>query len=195
MARWRLITPHYLNVPGIESEYKETDQQTGRQKRVTYPVPLLLDPASSPDWNYPGEIIVCHEGKGQHRDIVFIGDPTLDMEPLDDEAKALSSALEAKRQHPIESLPGQGFGEVLLDKLSRQLDQLVRTNGIPSATQNASVANSVEFEMLKQQVQMLMQQNEMLIAKLSGVSPVVDDVEPLPPTPTAEEAAQTERRV
>ena len=30
MARWKLMTPHYLNVEGETWEYTENDRQTGR---------------------------------------------------------------------------------------------------------------------------------------------------------------------
>ena len=43
MARWKLMTPHYLNVEGETWEYTENDRQTGRPKRVQFPVPRLLD--------------------------------------------------------------------------------------------------------------------------------------------------------
>ena len=38
MARWKLMTPHYLNVEGETWEYTENDRQTGRPKRVQFPV-------------------------------------------------------------------------------------------------------------------------------------------------------------
>src|SRR5712664_1979266 len=76
MARWRLITGHYLNVlidgSPAEWEYKETDRNTGKQARRIFPVPVLLDPNDPADHNHPGEIIVCHEGAGDRRDIIFL---------------------------------------------------------------------------------------------------------------------------
>lgn len=104
MARWSLMNAHYLNVPGTEWEYKETTD-SGKQGRKIFPVPLHLDPNNPRDHNYPGEIIVCHEGKGQPKDIVFVGPPTPDMTPLDDEAQAISDSMQPAWIHPIESLP------------------------------------------------------------------------------------------
>lgn len=104
MARWRLKDKHYLSCPGTEWEQKEVDLNTGKQARKVYTVPRHLDPDSPDDQNYRGEIIVCHDGKGQDRDIVFIGDPTADMEPLDEEAEKISTAVARRRVHPIESL-------------------------------------------------------------------------------------------
>ena len=43
MARWKLMTPHYLNVEGEEWEYQETNRTTGRPQRTKFPVPRLLD--------------------------------------------------------------------------------------------------------------------------------------------------------
>jgi hypothetical protein len=112
MARWRLINPHYLHVPGTEWEYKETDRSSGKQGRKIFAVPLYLDPRDNADHNYPGEIIVCDkESPVYPKDILFQsarglrGEPTPEMEPLDDEAVQISRALEHKWVHPIESLP------------------------------------------------------------------------------------------
>ena len=61
MARWRLTAKHYLTVPGIEWEQKETNRDTGRQMTKKYPVPLFLDPDDPADQNYreAGEISSC----------------------------------------------------------------------------------------------------------------------------------------
>lgn len=99
MARWKLIEAHYLNVPGTTWEAKEVDRSTGRQVKKVFNVPLYLDPKDEADWNYrreqdpdlqDGGIIVCLAGKGRPRDIVFEGDPTPCMIPLDDEATKIS---------------------------------------------------------------------------------------------------------
>lgn len=110
MARWRLTGKHYLNVPDNDWEYKETSRDTGRQATKRFPVPRHLDPDYPGDHTPPGsgEIIVCYEGKGQPADQVFYGDPTPEMEPLDDEAEALTKARRPHWQHPIDSLPAQG---------------------------------------------------------------------------------------
>lgn len=108
MARWRLTAAHYLKVPGTEWEQKETDQQTGKQGRKVYPVPLYLDPNNAADCNYPGEIIVSNKHSAAHpKDIVFSGPPTPDMEPIDDEAIKITEPLKRKWEttHPIEALP------------------------------------------------------------------------------------------
>lgn len=109
MARWRLRNGHYINIltdgKPAEWEYKEVDRSTGKAGRKIFYVPTLLDPNDSADRNYPDDIIVCHEGKGLPRDYIFTGEPTPDMEPLDEEAEKISEGLRDKWEHPIESLP------------------------------------------------------------------------------------------
>ena len=149
MARWRLTAPHYINVPGTEWEYKETNRDTGRQARKVFEVPLHLDPDMPSDQNYPGEVIVCHEGKGQGRDIVFLGEPTPDMEPVDDEARELSESLKHKWVHPIESLSSTGnFGDGLIEAFQKQMAQIM-------AGQNTSTKGIDPAEFAKLQAQVM----------------------------------------
>lgn len=115
MARWRLINAHYLHVPETFWEHKETDRSTGKQATKKYPVPMYLDPRDSADHNYPGEIIVTNRvDRAFPKDILFtdgkggLGEPTPEMEPLDDEAEKINESLQAKWVHPIESLPVTG---------------------------------------------------------------------------------------
>src|SRR5262245_50428965 len=121
MARWRLTAKHYLRVPGTEWDYKEQSQETGKQVRKVFEVPMYLDPDSPGDWTENGDINVCYAGRGKPRDIVFEGPPTPDMEPLDDEAKEISAAERPKWVHPIESLPGTNYSQSLLDDLQKQV--------------------------------------------------------------------------
>jgi hypothetical protein len=128
MARWKLMTAHYLNVPNEDWEYTENDRTTGRPKRVKFPVPRLLDPRDPACWtnrwgnkdNEDGEIIVCHEGKGDAKDMVFIGDPTPDMMPIDDEAKALSASFEKRWAYKPETDVGD-YSQSLVDKFQVEL--------------------------------------------------------------------------
>lgn len=105
MARWKLMTPHYINlVDKTEWEYIENGYNGQVRKRFT--VPRMLDPRDPKDWNSrwgqrttgaavgneDGECIVCLEGKGEPGDYEFRGPPTPDMMPLDDEAKAISAS-------------------------------------------------------------------------------------------------------
>ena len=132
MARWRLAAPHYLMVEGNVWEYKEVDRTTGRQKTTKFPVPTLLDPDQPTDWNYvygrdSGEIIVADHESDNTKDIVFRGEPTPDMVPLDDEAKAISASLAHKWKHPIESLTGT-YADAMMKDLSEEM-QAAREQG------------------------------------------------------------------
>jgi hypothetical protein len=115
--RWRLMAPHYINVPTlpdgtrVEWEHKETHRESGRAIRKLYAVPMLLNPEDPGDCNYPGEIVVSQEVEGAHfirQDLLFMGPPTRDMEPMNEAAQAISDAHKARWVHPIETLPANG---------------------------------------------------------------------------------------
>ena len=128
MARWKLMTSHYLNVPGEEWEYTENDRKTGRPRRTKFPVPRLLDIKDPTCWtttwgvkgDEDGEIIVCYEGKGESTDIIFIGDPTPDMAPVDDEARAISATFEKHWKFKPENAAGE-YSQSLVDKFQVEL--------------------------------------------------------------------------
>lgn len=189
MARWKLLQPHYLNVPGTEWEYKETDRTTGRQARKVFQVPLFLHPDDPADQNYPGEIIVGYKPQG--RDIVFVGPPTPDMEPLDEEAQAISDRERPKWKHPIDSLASQGYSQSLLDDLMRQMSEIhagTRTS-VPSVS--APGIDPAAFASLQQQVAALLEQNKALMEKLADDDEPLDDV----PVEPIEPAAPLARRL
>lgn len=113
--RWRLNSPHYLNVLELpdgtrpEWEHKETARETGRMVRKLFTVPILLDPKDPTMCNRDGEIVVAHQAEFNDRfDIIFLGNPTPEMEPLNEPAQTLTDTLRAKWDHPIESLPANG---------------------------------------------------------------------------------------
>jgi hypothetical protein len=109
--RWRLMTSHYLNVPGTEWEHNESDRTTGKAVRKLYPVGLLLDPRNPQDCNRDGDCVVAHAIEGlrnERTDFIFLGDPTPDMEPMNDEAEEITNGLKAKWAHPIDTLPVNG---------------------------------------------------------------------------------------
>ena len=92
MARFRLTAPHYLNVPGTQWEQTEYSAASKKQVRHLYNVHLLLDPNDPSMHNYPltQEIIVATKVDRRYpADMIFVGSPTQDMEPLDEEAEAL----------------------------------------------------------------------------------------------------------
>lgn len=130
MARWKLMTNHYLNVPGNEWEYTENDRTTGRPVRRKFPVPRLLSITDPQDWtntwgnkdNADGEVVVCYEGKGEPRDIIFVGEPTPDMQPVDEEAAVISASFANKWATKPDFNPGE-FSQSLVDKFQVELAQ------------------------------------------------------------------------
>jgi hypothetical protein len=179
--RWRLQEPHYLNVPGNEYDYKEINQTTRKQVTKRFAVPLLLDPKEPNDFNYPDEIIVAHAGEHNLRaDIIFEGPPTLAMEPLNAAAQKLSDEVAKKSKHPIDSLPGQGFSEGMLDVFSRQLEAIInKVGGIPKgdpSIPNQAVPGDVVAQ-LQAQMNELMEKNAALERRIAQQE--MADVDPL----------------
>jgi len=131
MARWKLLVSHYLPVTDEEWEYKETDRSTGREIRKRMQVPRLLDINDPSCWtnkwgtngNEEGEIIVCHEGRGDSKDIVFIGDPTPDMQPVDDEAREISASFEGRWSYKSDDPTAVGYSQSLVDKFQFEMAQ------------------------------------------------------------------------
>lgn len=164
MARWKLACPHYINSPGIEWEYNETIN--GKVSRKRFPVPRYLNTSDPGDWNNKwgskdneeGEIIVCYEGKGEARDIIFLGDPTPDMIPIDDEAKAISKTFEGRWSYRPETAEVD-FSQSLVDKFEAAMGDLqVKPAEIPgmsdlvanlAALTNAIAATSAPVFKLK----------------------------------------------
>lgn len=134
MARWRLMTAHYLNLEDAsEWEYTELDRTTGKQKKKKFAVPTHLDPNDSSDWNFRegpdnGYIAVTNGGTHDSRDIVFIGEPTPDMIPLDAEAEKLSEKFAKAGIWKTPNLDSnQTYSQVLVDKLEVELSKLQAT--------------------------------------------------------------------
>ena len=154
MARWKLMQPHYLNIlhlsDGTVGEWvkEETNRITGRMVRHTYKVPVLLDTNNPKDFNDSDGISVCHEGKGERNDITFFGNPTPDMEPLDDEAEEITASMRMKWDHPIDSLPANGG---MNDKEKTFMDAMMKAFSGGAIPQNTPVPNA-EVEALKLQV-------------------------------------------
>lgn len=191
MARWRLSQAHYLNVPGTEWEHKEVSQASGKQARKVYFVPQFLNPMDPADQNYPGEIIVCHEGRGQGKDIIFVGDPTPDMEPLDNEAEAITRNRSQAWVHPIESMPSQGEGGYytrMMDRMQEQIEILSSGQRLNAVADPASVkgVNPSVIATMQEQIAALIEQNARLQAQIE---------EPLeaPPPPSPQPQPATRR--
>lgn len=140
MARWLLTEPHYLKVVDTFWEQSETDRTTGRQKKKKYPVPMHLDPDCAQDWNNKpgtsashvsrggnswdqGFITVCYEGKGEPNDYVFVGDPTPGMEPIDEEAKAITAKFKWSKDTAFfdPSIGEMTFGERMILNMQEEI--------------------------------------------------------------------------
>lgn len=168
MARWMLKDSHYLAVPGTEWEYKETNRETGRQARKVYEVPIYLNPKDASDWNYPQQEAIIVSNKFDPafpRDIVFRGTPTPDMEPLDDDAQAVSDAERKNWINPIEAL-NMTYSESRLSEFERNIAELM-AKGMPKASGpmpslSLSGVNPEAFEKMQQQIALLMEQNAKL---------------------------------
>lgn len=164
MARWKLATGHYLKCVGVEWEYNETDRNTGRPIRQRMPVPRFLDPKDPADWtnkwgnkdNENGEIVVCHEGKGQKGDIPFFGDPTPDMIPVDDEAMTISKGFEEQWKYKPDDPVAGGFSQSQVDSMQLKMAEMeAKSNVVPG------------LEALAKAVASIAEQNQVLIQSLT----------------------------
>jgi hypothetical protein len=176
MARWRLTDSHYLAVAGTEWEYKEQNRETGRQARKVYEVPMYLNPKDNADWNYPRDEAIIVSDKfdpAYPRDIVFRGTPTPDMEPLDDEAQAISDGERKNWIHPIEAL-NMTYSESRLSEFERNIAELM-AKGVPKVSSpmpamSLSGVDPEAIEKMQAQIATLMEANAKL-EKALGEAP------------------------
>lgn len=173
MARWQLLQPHYLNIPGNVWEYIENDRITQKPKRTQFVVPRLLDPDDPTEWTHrqlnalgqpiEGTIVVAYEGKNEPNDLIFIGEPTPDMKPLDDEAKKISTELAKTRwKTPVNETSDRGYADVVLRALETQMNKVAET---------AKPASMDGMEQLLAAMTALTKQNAELIGALAGNQP------------------------
>ncbi len=180
MARFKLTAPHYLNVKGNQWEYKEIDRSTGKEKRHLRGVPMYLHPEDPSTWNYITErlpngqiadgyiIVSLKEDPNFPKDIIFAGGCTMDMEPMDDEAKVMIATLQGKWKHPIDSLPGT-FAEQLPFLWQQQLE---------SEKLKAPTVSTKEIDELRGQ-------NANLARQLEELKAVVEAIASTPPPQTS----------
>jgi len=195
MARWRLLEPHYLNVEGIKWEYQETDRTTGRQVRKSFPVPQHFHPDTEVDWTERDGrdmgIIVVSDGHNAHRsDIIFQGEPTPGMLPLDDEAKEISSRYKAKWEAP-NRIPDEAEGTYAGRMMDQYVQSQSKVNMMLAEASTREVPGMGDFmqvmtNMMKQNQQIIMMLAEKTVAKDLGIQPEVDNLEPLPPVVEAQ---------
>jgi hypothetical protein len=176
MARWRLTAKHYINATrhGEVTQWmrEETNRDTGRVARTLFNVPVYLDPDDPRDQNYPGEIIVAYEKGARPKDLVFTGEPTPDMEPVDEEAQKISDTTRPKWKNPIDSLSATGgnYSEALLTLLSKQLEEAANKSGPPARASGA--IDEAAFKKMQEDMKALMESNAKLQAQL-GARPKV----------------------
>ena len=177
-ARWRLTQKHYLNTVNPDGEHesiwerRETDERTKKMRRKVYNVPTFLDPDDSTCFNEGTLVIVSNEFDPAHpMDVIFSGDPTPDMEPLNAEAEAISAKHREEWAHPIENLDryeGFDFGAVLINQFSKAMDKIA-AGQVPN--KSMATVSKEDFEALQQQVRELMAQN----AALQGNATIAAD--------------------
>ena len=164
MARWRLTAAHYLLIPGTKYRYEETDRETGEVNRQEFDVGRLLDPNNPKDCRSAGSCIVSNAEKPLPGDWPYKGEPTPDMEPLDEEAADISATLRAKWEHPIDSLPVQGanYSEALLERLEKALQVAMTNSPDIAVSQPQSGVPLEDFKALQEQVAALIARNSEL---------------------------------
>lgn len=119
MARWELANAHYLKVEEpCEWEHNETNLVTGKANRQRFPVPMYLEKGTN----------VCH-GRGSRGDVTFIGDPTPDMIPLDDEAQTISDSFQQHWSFKPDSV-GEEYSQSLIKEMADKMTQPVQIEGI-----------------------------------------------------------------
>lgn len=166
MARWQLTEPHYLNTIDTKWEFETKSRTTGRSERKQFRVPTHLDPNIETDCNYQervgnnmvdAKIIVCWDGKGEPKDIVFEGPPTPGMLPLDDEAKEISAK--------FDWIPTQGLDENSQFNSFAQTKLMEFTEQLKNTVQAPQIEGMAEF--MKTMAQMMQTQTQIL-AQLAG---------------------------
>lgn len=151
MARWKLMTAHYLNCPDTEWEYNEVNRSTGKPQRKRFPVPRYINPQDPADWTKSwgrdegadGETIVCLVGKGERGDIEFNGDPTPDMVPIDNEAKAISATFADRWRYKPESAE-ISYSQALVDGLEEAVaEKMAKPVEIPGLQELAAAVGTI----------------------------------------------------
>lgn len=169
MARWKLTGKGvylHANQFGQPTEWQreEINVQTGRAFRKTLKVPMYIHPDDPFCINrLLGFCVVATIGSAQPGDIeIFDFKPTPDMEPLDEEAQAMSDAERANWVNPIDGLQaniGEDFATQLLNALQLQSNKLNVGGGQSSSGEVSELHGLVRAQQ---------KQIESLIAALSG---------------------------
>lgn len=175
MAKWKLTTDHYLNVihdnfgEKINYEYSETDSQTNRIRRRQWDVPMFI-PKDSLVTNSLDDFN-AYTGDSRMAPIVFKGDPTPDMFPVDDEARAISEKFQPQWRRAIEDLPTRiegDFSASLIAGFEKLISQAA-ANKESAPNISGKGVDPEAFRKMQEQMQELMEQNAKLMAERSGV--------------------------
>jgi hypothetical protein len=170
MARWRLTEPHYLFTdPDTIWERLETDTETGRQLRRQYIVPAYFHHELQQDWTDKEEkgCFVCNGHNPKKGDIIFKGEPTPGMRPIDDEAKEISKKFEVKWNIPDHIKWGDGqYSSALADHFAEQQDKV--NMQMTKLTQENAVNLGKFMEQMGLQQSQMMKIMEILAEKSVG---------------------------
>lgn len=165
MARWKLMTPHYIFTTQI-TEWEYTAVVGGKQVRRRFTVPRFIDPNDPGDWtnrwgmangnnfvgNEEGITVVAYEGKGQPGDIIFSGDPTPDMMPMDDEASEISAQFTGRWAYKPDNAE-MSFSQSLVDAIETIVEakpepQAVKIAGLDELMALQTQSNKIMAEAL-----------------------------------------------
>lgn len=175
MARWRLNSPHYLNVKELDGEpvefrYTEQSLTTMRNRSRAFPVPLYLDPKDPTLINSEDGIVVSDGNHPGPKDYIFLGDPTPEMMPIDDEAEAISEKHRSRWINPVEAFnTGQDYSQSLLQTLERQIEAI---NRVAPGAQPVPVSNDQLAKVLERLAAIEAENVELRAAQVPSSVPV-----------------------
>lgn len=159
MAIWKLRAAHYLNVPGTRYIRSEIDGETGEAIQHIFEVPRLLDPEDTrvhtPRGS--GQILVANAAgkKANPSAWLFIGQPGPDMDPMDEEAEAISAKYRATWINPMDSLPEVDQGVAMAAAIGKALAEQLAGLAIGA---KPAAAGSAEFDALQARIKELEEQ-------------------------------------
>lgn len=172
--RWKLTEAHYLKVKGTFWEHQQVDRKTGKPARKQYPVPLHLDPLSLDDMvnhgqmdpNMPSNnpedwmIVVAHGESTFTKDVIFEGEPTPGMLPLNDEARAISEKFSQGQWQPTRGIDEDSQRDSFSNKIINGLLDQVHTLKESVQTGATVIPGMAEFmetmqAMMKQQTEII----------------------------------------
>lgn len=178
MAIWKLRAAHYLNVPGTRYIRSEIDNDTGEAIQHIFEVPRLLDPedARVHTPRGSGQILVANAaGKKLNPSAwLFIGQPGPDMDPMDEEAEAISAKYRATWINPMDSLPEVDQGVAMAAAIGKALAEQLAGLAIGA---KPATAGTAEFDALQARVRELEAELATKAGPNDGLTP---ETQPIP---------------